>query len=66
MFHLLRILTIITMIITIQPARCIRGNKIFFLQETDGNAVATMYKELSCGQSSVLFHLTVKSVSQKH
>lgn len=43
MFHLLRILTIITEVVTIQPVRCIRGNKLFFLQVIVGNAVAFRY-----------------------
>lgn len=43
MFHLLRILTIITEVVTIQPVRCIRGNKLLFLQVIVGNAVAFRY-----------------------
>lgn len=39
MFHLLRILTVITKVVTTQPVRCIRGNNFIFLQVTDGNAV---------------------------
>lgn len=64
-FYLLRILTIIAEVVTIKP-RHIGGNLtflFFFLQVTVGNAIAlstttTMYKELGCGQSSVLFRLT--------
>lgn len=62
-FYLLR--NFIAKVVKIKP-RLIRGNLtvlFFFLQVTVGNAVAlsiatTMYKELGCGQFSVLFHLT--------
>lgn len=64
-FYLLRNLTIIAKVVTIKPRR-IGGNLtflFFFLQVTVGNAIdlsitTKMYKELGCGQSSVLCHLT--------